>query len=100
MVGFSSSASGLEAFIWDQSNGMRNLRDVPVGDFGLDLTGWTLSIANGISVNGLTIVGQGTNPNGNTEARIAVVPEPATLTLLALGSLTLLRRHRSLGTAR
>ncbi len=32
---------------------------------------------------------------GTAAAWIVVIPEPATLTLLALGSLTLLRRRRS-----
>ncbi len=43
---------------------------------------------------GLTIVGTGINANGDTEAFIATIPEAATLTLFALGSLTLLRRRR------
>ena len=56
------SASGSEAFIWDNANGMRKLKDVLVNDFGLDLTGWTLTIARGISDDGLTIVGDGIKP--------------------------------------
>ena len=56
--------------------------------------------ARGISDDGLTIVGFGNNPSSQTEGWIAVIPEPATLTLLALGSLTLLRRRRGLGKAR
>lgn len=31
-----------EAFLWDEVHGMRVLKDVLVGEFGLDLTGWTL----------------------------------------------------------
>ncbi|MCH9023676.1 MAG: PEP-CTERM sorting domain-containing protein, partial [Planctomycetes bacterium] len=53
-----------------------------------------LSQAKGISADGLTIVGWGRNPSGNSEAWIATIPEPATLSLLALGSLALLRRRR------
>ena len=59
------------AFIWDSTNGTRILSDVLTNDFGLDLTGWSLYSANGISADGLTIVGSGMNPNGREEAWIA-----------------------------
>jgi probable HAF family extracellular repeat protein len=68
VVGYSSTPIGLEAFIWDQDNGMRNLKSVLENDYGLDLTGWILQEAHGISDDGLTIVGGGTNPSGDTEA--------------------------------
>jgi predicted hydrolase (HD superfamily) len=57
---------------------MRNLQNVLVSDYGLDLTGWTLEAATDISPNGRTIVGNGTNPNGDLEAWIAIIPGPAT----------------------
>jgi probable HAF family extracellular repeat protein len=65
------------AFIWDPVHKMRNLRDVLVNDFGLDLTGWTLHSAHGISYDGLTIAGWGRNPDGYQEAWIATLPKPA-----------------------
>ncbi|MFQ5806090.1 MAG: hypothetical protein ACE5I3_06545 [Phycisphaerae bacterium] len=68
---------------------MRNLQDVLTDEYGLDLTGWRLSVAYGISADGLTIVGDGQNPNGDTEAWIAHIPEPAALWLLAFGVLVL-----------
>ena len=72
IVGHSDSASGgQEAFIWDATNGMRNLRTLLVDDFGLDLTGWWLENASGISDDGLTIVGSGRNPSGHYEAWVA-----------------------------
>ena len=89
IVGKSNSDSGPEAFIWDADNGMRSLQSLLEYDYGLDLTGWTLQGAYGISADGLTIVGEGTNPVGDTEAWIATVPEPATLLLLGIGSLIL-----------
>jgi hypothetical protein len=77
-----------EAFIWDADNGMRSLQDVLTGDFGLDLTGWTLEKARGISDDGTVIVGWGSGPNGR-EAWRAVIPEPSTLVLAAFGLLSL-----------
>jgi len=74
-----------EAFIWDEHNGMRNLKDVLVTDYGLDLTGWTLSCAYGISANGLTFVGSGINPDARMEAWIATVPAPGAALLGVIG---------------
>jgi len=89
VVGVGSSASGLEAFIWDATNGMRSLEDVLTNVYSLNLTGWTLQYANGISADGLTIVGYGINPLGQTEAWAAnlssPIPEPASLLLLGSG---------------
>ena len=42
------------AFVWDASNGTRNLKTVLEVEFGLDLTGWTLQTARGISNDGAT----------------------------------------------
>lgn len=70
VVGQATSAAGTEAFIWDATNGMRNLKTVLTG-LGLDLTGWTLTHARGISDDGLIICGEGTNPLGDTEAWVA-----------------------------
>lgn len=59
VVGTSTSKSGMEAFIWDANKGMRSLKSVLEKDYGLDLSGWTLRLAKGISDDGLTIVGFG-----------------------------------------
>jgi probable HAF family extracellular repeat protein len=73
IVGRSLTASGNKAFIWDALNGMRDLQDVLVNDYGLNLTGWTLLGAGGVSADGLTVVGAGGNPSGNIEAWIATL---------------------------
>lgn len=83
MVGSSTNGNGTELFIWDRRNGMRSLPDVLTDDIGLDLTGWMLESVTGLSADGLTLVGNGTNPDGNTEAWIARLdpvstPEPST----------------------
>ena len=76
---------------------MRSLQDVLEADLGLDLTGWKLRSARGVSDDGLTIAGWGTNPSGSIEAWIAVIPEPSTALLLASGlaALAVRRRERS-----
>ncbi len=63
------------AFIWDRYNGMRNLQTVLADDFGLDLTGWTLLFAAGISADGSVIAGMGANPAGMTDSWIARLPQ-------------------------
>jgi probable HAF family extracellular repeat protein len=80
-----ATRSDLEPFIWDAVKGMRSLQDQLVDVYGLDLSGWELLEARGISDDGRTITGFGTNPSGDREAWIATIPEPSTALLLALG---------------
>ena len=82
------------AYIWDEQDGVRLIQDILENDYNLDLTGWTLTSAIGISDDGLTIVGNGINPDGVEEGWIATIPEPATIILLALGSIALCRQNR------
>ncbi len=74
IVGAGFADSGLEAFIWDASSGIRNLRTALMNDYGIPLLGWTLTNARGVSADGLTIVGDGENPEGNLEAWIVTLP--------------------------
>lgn len=76
------------AFVWDAAHGMRDLSQVLAAE-GLDLNGWTLRQATGISADGHSIVGWGTDPGGHTEAWIAVLPGPGTDALLLTGLLGL-----------
>lgn len=90
LVAVGSSSAG--AFLWDEQSGMRELRAVLEDEFGLDLDGWSLSSARGISADGRVIVGNGTNPSGQREGWVATIPEPSTALLLA-GGLLGLRRY-------
>jgi probable HAF family extracellular repeat protein len=92
-VSYSDISYSFAAFIWDAQHGMRNLQSVLQSEYGLNLTGWNLQGAYGITPNGSAIVGYGTNPSGQTEAFYAVIPEPATLSLFILGSLGLLKKR-------
>jgi uncharacterized membrane protein len=83
-----------EAFIWDRTYGIRKLQDMLMEQCHLDLTGWTLYEAYGITPDGKTIVGAGINPAGNYEAYIAHIPEPCSLSFLLLGALAFYRKSR------
>ena len=65
---------------------------------GADLTGWSLSIAWDISDDGRTIFGWGSNPSGDAEAWVAVIPEPSAALVFVCGFVVVAvaqrRRHR------
>jgi probable HAF family extracellular repeat protein len=56
------------AFIWDSTHGIRDLQNVLQSEYGLNLTGWVLNTAFGISHDGNVIVGYGKNTSGQMEA--------------------------------
>ncbi|MEM7456953.1 MAG: HAF repeat-containing protein [Planctomycetota bacterium] len=94
VVGESRTADGLRAFVWDSTNGMRDLNTLLDGSG----SGWTLVSATGINRHG-QIVGYGINPAGLTQPFLLsppnVVPEPGSaMVLAAFGSLMLRRRKR------
>jgi hypothetical protein len=79
--------SGGQAFRWTQSDGMVSLKETLIGA-GLDVSGWSLTSANAISADGFTIVGNGINPSGQSEAWVAnLSPEPIPEPLTILGSI-------------
>lgn len=94
IVGFATTDQGEVPFLWTETAGMRSIQQLLTDDFNLDLTGWTLTGRSVISDDGLTIAGQGINPNGQSEAWLArldapdtsseSVPEPSGLLGLAL----------------
>jgi hypothetical protein len=71
--------------LWTENDGMRSLKDVLVNQYGLDLTAWTLTVANDISDDGRIIVGAGINPSGLPEGWMATVPEPSTFVMTVMG---------------
>ena len=75
VVGYKTVASGptgKRAFIWDATNHMRDLAAALVSDANLNLTGWTLYEATGITPDGAVIVGNGLH-NGHKEGWVAVL---------------------------
>jgi probable HAF family extracellular repeat protein len=74
VVGGSSSSSGEHGFLWNTTLGMVDLNTY-LPTLGIDLTGWTLYGAHGISADGRTIVGIGDH-NGVGEAWIATLSPP------------------------
>lgn len=68
--------SGSRAFLWRPEHGMINL-DMYLGSVGVDISGWQLRNATGISADGGTIVGQGYR-NGSEEGWIATIQATGT----------------------
>ena len=94
IVGWARSATfAQEAFIWDAGHGMQRLKDVLESSHELDLSGWRLLQAYGVSDDGQTIVGTSLDPQGYYQGFVAHIPEPATLGLIALAAM-LLKRQR------
>ncbi len=80
-------------WVYDPVHGVRDLADVLTAG-GVDLTGWTLWRASGVSADGNTIVGCAYNPDGYLEAYVAHIPEPTTLGLLGVGTAMVWNRRR------
>ena len=95
IVGTSETRQGLRAMIWDSTRGTRDLQTVLTQELGLDLAGWQLSAATGISDDGMVIVGYGSHA-GRNEAWIATIPEPSPALLLAWGLAVIAARRRAL----
>ena len=83
VVGSIDLPSGRTGFMWDSVNGTQVLPE---------FSSWSACEFYGISDTGY-ITGYGTNPSG-VKVGFVVVPEPATIGLLCLGGLALIRRKK------
>lgn len=93
---------GQSAFIWDAVNGTRDLKALLVG-MGVNLSGWQLSndyadgagffAISGISEDGKWITGTGVY-NGTETAWAVAIPEPGSVSVLAMGLLGLVGIYR------
>ncbi|MEN8181908.1 MAG: hypothetical protein ABFS46_05170, partial [Myxococcota bacterium] len=97
VVGKSCASGGTRAFLWDPDARLRDLQTVLETEYDIRLPGWVLTAAVDISPDGLTIVGNGVNPDGNREAWRVFLPEPSACAPVALaltGILASRRRNR------
>ncbi len=89
IVGTSATSTGPQAFVWDAVNGMRSLRTL-LTQAG-KASGWSITVANGVSADGTKVSGQGTNSFGQQEGWLldlnAPPAPPATVALVWTESL-------------
>ncbi len=81
VVGRGWDESGSVAFVWDERHGLRSVKEVLMAS-GLDLAGWDLLSASWVSGDGLMIIGDAHDPDGNGMVWRAVIPEPGSAGLL------------------
>jgi uncharacterized repeat protein (TIGR03803 family) len=85
IVGYGTSGGQQMATIWDAQHGLRTLAQALTDDYGAgaQIAGWQLLSANGISPDGFAVTGNGINPQGNPQAWRVIVPQRATVGLVA-----------------
>ncbi|MEO6014746.1 MAG: autotransporter domain-containing protein [Devosia sp.] len=65
VVGHSDGNGAVEAVRWTAATGIKSIKDL-LTESGVDMTGWKLVSANGVSGDGTVIVGTGRNPTVET----------------------------------
>jgi len=71
---FIDTLYGTAAYVWDNRRGALLVQDILQKDFGVNLPGWQLRNATGISADGSVIVGNATGPSGWEEGWWAYIP--------------------------
>jgi autotransporter-associated beta strand protein/probable HAF family extracellular repeat protein len=66
-------ASGSQAFRWTQSTGMQSIQGMLTAD-GVNLSGFSLQGAQGVSADGTIIAGNGSGTSGHVQPWLAVIP--------------------------
>lgn len=75
IVGSGKIDGGLSrAVYWTANNGLLDFQNLLIREFGVNLNGWQLTEATGVSADGLTVVGNGVNPQGQGQGWIARLP--------------------------
>lgn len=75
-----------EAAMWEDGE-FRSIKELLVEVHGLtdELQGWTLTSAKAISDDGMTIVGEGIDPEGNRSAWVAILTVPVPSSMAVIG---------------
>ncbi|HPD31608.1 MAG TPA: hypothetical protein PLL20_16570 [Phycisphaerae bacterium] len=95
-VGYSSDGITERAVMWLNGSMQPVLLSSLLAGAGVDTSGWaSLSRITSMSDDGMTVAGWGIwAEDGSTRGFVAVIPEPAALSLLVLGGCALLRRRQ------
>jgi uncharacterized membrane protein len=93
IVGWGSASNGRQATIW--LNGLpQTVASYLTRNGVTGFTGWRLTSATAVTPDGLTIAGEGINPQGRNEGWIATIPAPGTTWALMLAGMSAARRTR------
>lgn len=84
IVGWGTGPAGPSAVVW-RGSGAEDLKSLLISLGATGLEGWTLTGASDVSLDGMTIVGYGTNAAGLAQGFIVTIPVPASIVVLALG---------------
>ncbi len=87
-------SGGDRASYWTESLGMVDL-NVYLASVGVDMTGWTLHFAHGLSADGSVITGFGEFEGSIRAWRVSGVPAPGSAVLMGIAAIVALRRRRS-----